>query len=77
MKKLILLLVVAIVATSCTCKCDYKYEIADNHNNVYYTNSYNKLTDGCITFENKPQEDKAGETTTICGNYTITVLNQE
>ena len=75
MKKLILLLSVVTIITSCSCDCDYKYLIMDNSGVGHYANFYTKTGDGCIMFNNRPGIDNTpGVPTIICGNYTIKKL---
>jgi hypothetical protein len=53
-------------------KKKYKYEIVDGNRVHYYTTSYTKGQDGCITFQKFCQcgSDEL-ETVVLCGTYTI------
>lgn len=46
-------------------KPEFKYRIRTEHQ-LFQTNSYTKLSNGCIKFLQKEQDS-----TTVCGNYTI------
>ena len=73
MKKLILILITAIVVSSCgEGSGKYKYLILDNRGMIYECNFYNENEDGCVMFNDRPGEDNTpGTPTIICGNYTI------
>jgi len=72
MKKIIVILITAILVTSCEYKGKYKYLIADSEGKVYECNFYNKRSNGCIMFNDKPGKDKTpGKPIIICGNYMI------
>jgi hypothetical protein len=71
MKKLLLIL--AIILSSCTSK--YKYLIKDKRGDHYLCNFYNKTSDGCILFNDKPGYDNTpGFPTRLCPPYTVKKL---
>lgn len=75
MKKLITLLGIVLLSS---CSKASKYRI-ETDNNYFDTDSYNKTSDGCITFIDNScgcSESVKGEFITVCGNYTI-VENQD
>ena len=72
MKKLLFIVAVLALVTSCS-RPDTKYRI-ETPDNYFYTDSYT-VKDGCITFEEKCDCTESGvQTSTACGNYTITSL---
>lgn len=66
MKKLLFGLSLLLLTS---CKMTSRYEIHSNHS-TYFTSSYTKSADGCITFK-----DNCGcatdKTVTLCGTYDI------
>ena len=75
MKKLILLLAVVTVITSCSYNGKYKYAIYNDRGELYYANFYEENEDGCIMFNDCPGVDNTpGRPTIICGDYTIKKL---
>lgn len=68
MKKVMLLLAIAIGFVSCSIRDESKYTIKDANGNAYSTDNYN-VENGCISFKcNVCNEERP---TTICGSYTV------
>ena len=79
MKKLLVLVAVATIMTSCG-KSDYKYTITDSAGTRYGADFYNKTGDGCILFNDKNcgcSDSEPGTPTRLCGSYTIVENKQE
>lgn len=73
MKKVLFILAVLALTTSCVVNKDKKYRI-ESPNSYFYTDSYT-VKDGCITFEEECSCTESGvQSSTVCGNYTITTL---
>lgn len=72
MKKVLFILALLALTTSCVNQ-DKKYRI-ETPDNYFYTDSYT-VKDGCITFEEECDCNESGvQSSTACGNYTITTL---
>jgi len=68
MKKIIILLFVALIFASCGKPA--KYTI-NSEGGKYWTNSYTKDANGCIVFKNECGCGGDPQSVTVCGTYTI------